>query len=144
MPPIFYQYIDCISPFYDPLHTIFHLLSIHTNRIWAHYLGFCLHFSFSCLFYLSIVRLLNIDFDIVFFVRINPHFMTLLVKCLSSFLLHFFRFIITYNDPTSLLFKSNLNSTSICLARPCLMWYPFTSSHHDFNSFTFLFYFFWL
>lgn len=52
-----------------PLHTMSHLFSIRANQLWAHYLGFCLHFSIS-----------------------------------------------------------------ICLACPCVICIPFTSLHHDLNS----------
>lgn len=44
---LFYWYIDYISSYFDHLHTTFQLLSICTNRIWAHYLGFFLHFLIS-------------------------------------------------------------------------------------------------
>lgn len=73
----FYLYIDCSLPCYDPLHMTLYLLSICTKRLWAYYLGFCLHFS-----------------------------------------------------------------TSIFLSRCCVMWHPFTPSHHDSNPCTFCFYFF--
>lgn len=48
------------------------------------------------------------------------------------------------NNPTPLLFKSNLNSVSICLARPYIIWHWFTSMKHDFDScvFHFCFYLF--
>lgn len=44
---LFYRYIDGISLRFDSSHMEFPLLSISTNRFWAHYLGFCFHLLIS-------------------------------------------------------------------------------------------------
>lgn len=129
--------IDCISCIMTLAYDISFVVGTHKPtlsillRILQAFLDFSLILNFDCEVYLTSVWYIfalpscKLIFTLRFhFLSVWVHFHSLL-SCNDTFYVSIFLFMITNNDPTSLLFKSNLYSTSVCFVRPFVMWHWF-------------------
>lgn len=132
------------------------LLSLCINWSWAYYVWFFLRaFCCSKLILISITSFTLFRFNTIFFsiLPFESHFITIsfiehfesILILLQFAMIHFTLAIYLIHDSIQrsnvVTLKSNLSSTFNSFVCLCIMWHLFASSHHDFDSCKFQFYF---